>query len=383
MRAVHLKTNLAPKIHLDDHRTGDQKLFIHLIHFLLTLSPVFACVGDYYAVPAGVSQTIDECGTCQIVTNGSANKILVPTKTTAEWAAFRANVTANTGGTVTLNACGSICTYPLDTLPTPGAAYSVRRLRSAYSGPLIRVRRSSDNAELDINASGTGCGDLDIIALTAFAGANSAFVKTWYDQSGNGHNVSQTVNGNQPRIVNSGTLDVINGARAGLRWIGSIAGQMLVATAPFPSSGELTVNMVHKEVGRKNSWAWMLATDSDPGGRISTHMAWGDGRIYWDIGGCCGSPNRIQTTMPVSVGSTNVFSFVSSASASSRAIYANGTSFLTGTPVTSTVSRINLGSTGANAMNGMFGEFLVFPNLLTSGERRTIELSQKTYYSTP
>ncbi len=342
-----------------------------------------ACVGDYYSLPAGISQTIDECGTCQIVNNGSGDELFIPTKTSAEWAAFRTNITANTGGAVTLSACGSVCTYPLDTLPTPGAAYSVRRLRSAYSGPLIRVRRSSDNTEMDINALGTGCGDLDTTALLAFVGGGNGYIRTWYDQSGNALDITQTTNGNQPRIVNSGTVDTISGGRPGVRWLGTPGAQSLSAAAPFPSSGELTVNMVHQEVVRKNSWAWILALDSDPGGRISTHMAWGNGNIYWDIGGCCGSPNRMNTTMPVSVGSANVFSFVSSASASTRAIYANGSSFLTGTPVTSTVSRVLLGSNGSVAMNGFFSEFLVFPDLLTSGERRTIELSQKNYYSTP
>jgi hypothetical protein len=42
--------------------------------------------------------------------------------------------------------------WPLDPIATAAAAasYSLRRLRSAYAGPGIRVRRSSDNAETDI-----------------------------------------------------------------------------------------------------------------------------------------------------------------------------------------------------------------------------------------
>jgi hypothetical protein len=41
--------------------------------------------------------------------------------------------------------------YPLDNLDA-AAAYSLRKLRGAYTGPLMRVRRSSDNAEQDISA---------------------------------------------------------------------------------------------------------------------------------------------------------------------------------------------------------------------------------------
>lgn len=178
-----------------------------LVSFLIFQQPIFACTGDFYSLPAGTAQDIDECGTCNLITNGGATTILVPTKTSGEWNAFLANVNAATGGLVTVGACGSVCTYPLDTIATPAAAYSLRKLRTAYAGALIRVRRSSDNAEQDISPSATGCGPLDTAALATFVGANSAYVKTWYDQSGNGRNAVQTTAGSQPRIVNAGTIE--------------------------------------------------------------------------------------------------------------------------------------------------------------------------------
>lgn len=87
-------------------------------------------------------------------------------------------------------------------------AYSLRRLRTAYTGPLVRVRRSSDNTEQDIGYNISN--ELDTTALTAFVGANSAFVVTWYDQSGNGRNMTQATQAAQPRLVNAGTLEVRN-----------------------------------------------------------------------------------------------------------------------------------------------------------------------------
>ena len=69
----------------------------------------------------------------------------------------------------------------LDTYPAT-AAYSLRKLRTSYSGSCIRVRRSSDNAEQDIGFVGN---DLDTASLLSFVGANNGFVTTWYDQSGN------------------------------------------------------------------------------------------------------------------------------------------------------------------------------------------------------
>jgi hypothetical protein len=360
-------------------------LFSHLLFALLQLigSRALACTGDFYSIPAGVAQTIDECGVCRIITNGGTQKILVPTRTSTEWTSFYTNVTANTGGAVTVSACGSVCTYPLDTISTPGAAYSIRRLRTAYTGPLLRVRRSSDNAEQDIGFSSSGCGDLDTAALTTFVGGNSAFIRTWYDQSGNGRNISQTTSANQPRLVNAGTLEVTSGGRAGVRWYDTTGARLLETTAPFASTAEMTVNMVLKETVRQNCWNWILATDVDPGGRISAHMAWSDGRLYWDVGGCCAAPNRLNISMPVTVGSTNVYSFVNSASANTRRVYVNSTSVLSGTPITSTIARIRLGSNGTEVMNGAYSEFLIFPTLLNSGDLRTIELNQKNYYSTP
>jgi hypothetical protein len=93
----------------------------------------------------------------------------------------------------------------LDSFPSSAAAYSLRNLDKDYLGPLVRVRRSNDNAEQDI--FGDYYGNLDTVGLKNFVGANSGFVTTWYDQSGNGRNASQTTAANQPRVVNAGTVD--------------------------------------------------------------------------------------------------------------------------------------------------------------------------------
>ena len=96
----------------------------------------------------------------------------------------------------------------LDTYPSASAAYSLRRLRSAYTGNLIRVRRSSDNTEQDIGYDSNNV--LDETALITFVGANNGFVTTWYDQSGNANNGVQTTAANQPQIVTRGVVNKIN-----------------------------------------------------------------------------------------------------------------------------------------------------------------------------
>jgi hypothetical protein len=99
----------------------------------------------------------------------------------------------------------------LDTYSGAAAAYSLRLLRSAYTGDAIRVRRASDNTEQDI---GFVDNELDTSALTTFCSGTDGFVETWYDQSGNGNDATQATATNQPQIVNGGTylgyLDINN-----------------------------------------------------------------------------------------------------------------------------------------------------------------------------
>jgi hypothetical protein len=103
----------------------------------------------------------------------------------------------------------TVFTPPLDQIAPASAAYGLRRIRSSYTGPAIRVRRAFDNAEADIGF--TSAGNLNVIALLVFCGISSGFVVTWYDQSGNGRNLTQATQAAQPRIVNSGVVDVLGG----------------------------------------------------------------------------------------------------------------------------------------------------------------------------
>lgn len=96
----------------------------------------------------------------------------------------------------------------LDTYTNAAVAYSLRKLRTAYTGNAIRVRRSSDNAEQDI---GFVSNVLDTTALLSFVGAGDAAITTWYDQSGNGKNLTNTTALGQPLIVFAGAVRTTNG----------------------------------------------------------------------------------------------------------------------------------------------------------------------------
>tara|TARA_B100000900_G_C20554548_1_gene706223 strand:- start:422 stop:1267 length:846 start_codon:yes stop_codon:yes gene_type:complete len=95
------------------------------------------------------------------------------------------------------------------------AAYSLRKLRTAYTGSAIRIRRFSDNTEQDIGFDSDG--NLDTTAITSFVGSNSAAVVTWYEQSGQASNwnLTNSTTTAQPRITDSsGNIYTLNGKPA-------------------------------------------------------------------------------------------------------------------------------------------------------------------------
>jgi hypothetical protein len=96
----------------------------------------------------------------------------------------------------------------LDLFPSSDVAFSLRKLRNNYTGPCIRVTRSSDSATKDIYFGSYG---IDTEDLLSFVGANDGSVAIWYDQSGNGFDVSESTVANQPLIVESGNLVLSNG----------------------------------------------------------------------------------------------------------------------------------------------------------------------------
>jgi hypothetical protein len=144
-------------------------------------------------------------------TNGNAGlesyfseAIMYPSDQTSNRIAIEANINAN----YNIYWDGSQ-TGLLDDYPNASAAYSLRALNSAYTGASIKVRRSSDNAEQDINLLYDG--SLNTSSLLSFVGSGDGFVTVWYDQSGNNEDATQTTAAKQPKIVNAGSVILENG----------------------------------------------------------------------------------------------------------------------------------------------------------------------------
>jgi hypothetical protein len=123
----------------------------------------------------------------------------------------------------------------LDSYTGAEMAFSLRKLRTAYTGSAIRVRRSSDNTEQDI---GFVNNNLDESALTTFCGSSDGLVVTWYDQASN-KDYSNATATEQPKIVDAGTVIKVNG-KAAIRFDGSNDNLIGSSTVDFNSSNYQT-----------------------------------------------------------------------------------------------------------------------------------------------
>ena len=99
-----------------------------------------------------------------------------------------------------------------DTYDDYVGGWSLRKLRSGYTGNCITVRRTgSSPASSDIGFDSEG--NLDTAALLSFVGSDDGFVTKWYDQGGS-NDLIQAATANQPQIVSSGAVITLNGKPA-------------------------------------------------------------------------------------------------------------------------------------------------------------------------
>jgi hypothetical protein len=112
----------------------------------------------------------------------------------------------------------------LDTYPNAAAAYSLRLLNSNYTGALVEIAGYTttptfvENRAFLPDANNKLSLTSQDVGLTTTLGdwitANSitdGYVRTWYDQSGNGRNTTQTTLSSQPQILISSDIYQLNG----------------------------------------------------------------------------------------------------------------------------------------------------------------------------
>lgn len=86
------------------------------------------------------------------------------------------------------------------------SAYGYKLLVTTYYGnPILKLRRSSDNALLDFGVTASGV--LDTTAVLAWGGSSTITVNTAYDQSGNGNHFVAPSSTVEPRVATGGVMD--------------------------------------------------------------------------------------------------------------------------------------------------------------------------------
>lgn len=262
--------------------------------------------------------------------------------------------------------------YLLDTY-SAAAAYSLRQLKTGVTN-VVRVRRSSDNAESDFTAEEVTDG-----TLTTWTGANDGFVVTWYDQSGNGNDVTQSTAANQPKIVSSGAVLTKNslptvtfdGSNDGLSILSTVVPasgafscftvgysntSSTFATA-FATGASATTDRVQVVIDRRTSPKRNLFIDTNTGNFGADLSVVRNDANYRLLSGFVDN-------------SKNMSAFDNGAT--------GGTATYTGSYVS---TRLTIGNASGGAyLNGGIGEIIIFSSD-ESANRTAIESDINTYYS--
>jgi hypothetical protein len=143
---------------------------------------------------------------------------------------------------------------PLDNIAPPAAAYSLRRLKSSYTGPGIRLRRASDNLETDIGylgfTSSTGA-PLDTAAANAHCAATTCSVVTWYDQSGLARHVTMGNPAQQPAYIAN--------CQGALPCARTTTNQIMVGPSVTPAAGPASFAAVARTDAGAAVCTWIMA----------------------------------------------------------------------------------------------------------------------------
>lgn len=132
---------------------------------------------------------------------------------------------------------------PLDLVPGAVAAYGMRALSADWIGEnVIRLRRDSDDAQLDFVAQADGT--ISVAAVTAWLAGANGFCVTLYDQSGNGKDATMATAGRQPKWVANA-----QNSRPSLQFMRADEMQLDTSQRVNISGGEISVFFIMNQSG--------------------------------------------------------------------------------------------------------------------------------------
>ena len=260
----------------------------------------------------------------------------------------------------------------LDDYPNASAAYSLRALNSAYTGPAIEARRSSDDDVQDIGFLYDG--SLDTESLLTFADGGDVFVAKWYDQSGGGYDSLQPFAAQQPQIVDLGSVVTLNGKPTILSSVGKA---MYTDSNSVPVVGDLGERSSFSVLNSNASGLQVAISYVDGGTNLFFPIAFNNGIAF-----SRNNDPASNATAPYTANSDVVFT--SLLNSTNSEVFLNGVSGggVTGFIPQTGTSKINVFARYANVWSlvGQVSEIILYPSDQTAN-RVEIETNINNHYT--
>ena len=283
---------------------------------------------------------------------------------------------------------GGVTPLLLDTYSGASAAYSLRKLRTAYSGYAIRVRRSSDNTTLDVGFKADGT--LDTASMLSFVGAGNGFVSIWYDQSST-YNALQVTSANQPQIVSAGALITMNG-KPTVKFDGS-NDYLVTSSYPFTSTDKVYVahvssiatttasSMVVGHYRQFNPSIFLVGYTSNTRTWVTARNTANTGVAEYAFNTYSINTQYLYETQYDLLNATSILRVKNYRNNSAETMFTNG---LASNALPTFSQPISIGSTdngGHFRLNGNIQEIVLYYNVDQSSNRTGISSNINSYYS--
>jgi hypothetical protein len=276
---------------------------------------------------------------------------------------------------------------------SPAAAYSLRKVRSTYTGPAVRIRRESDDVEVNVSfdtndevstsspienttEQGGESGSTTATTLGEFISGTNAAVHTWYDQSGNSKNATQEADANQPLIAEGGVLHTDDGKPA-LKFNGTSHRLELSAKATIANTSIFSA--FRSNSNTQDSVLFHLAVDA--GNAVS--IGFGDLATRTELG----SRLRVGGSNLVSVGdntftstSQSLLSYIASSSAAKMFVDSTEETDSVAARTSGPNNRIGARGDDDKFFNGDISEVILFDSDQTNN-RFKIESNINNHYT--
>lgn len=308
---------------------------------------------------------------------------------------------------------------PVDSRPildqigiTPSFAFSTRKLREAYTGPSLRLRRATDNSQVDVAFDATGVVSSSSIVtlavagtsgaaigttatLSAYQGANPLYVSIWYDQGANGYHGIQNTASRQPvfTLSSAGSTNQY----ASLQFTGTskhsvIVNQTLNTLLTSGIRGSVFMN-ARVQNGNTSNNSFGHSDTGNNAIRWTAHINWPDGanQMYTDLGSMEGTRsflndatvglNRYRQYSIIRLSSNKIVR-VSGVDRNNIALSLTSRTWQSNSTFGVGIATGSLDALGQNGFTGNISEFILYNTDLNNTQYPIFERNQMQFWGT-